>query len=88
MNDSLIFHTSDIIQNFPNTMNTRWHEGKRVGVAEKTQNDWSDSESCEIWTQKHHLIPVILLFDILPLKIISINVVTSWTKYPYWFISL
>jgi len=42
------------------------------------------------WTQKHRLIPVILWFafiHISPLKVISINVVTSWTKYPYWFIS-
>jgi len=51
MNDSLIFHTSDIIQNYPNTMNTRLLIGRRVGLAEKTQNDWSDSEICEIWTQ-------------------------------------
>jgi len=85
MNDSLIF------PNYPNTMNTRWHKGKRVGVTEKPQKDWSDLEIGEIWTQKHGLIPVILWFAFLhisPLKIISINVVTSWTKYLCWFISL
>jgi len=41
----------------------RGHKGKRVGVAEKPQNDWSDSEICEIWTQKHRPIPVILWFQ-------------------------
>ena len=56
----------------------------------KTQNDWSDSEICEIWTQIRS-IPVILWFAFLhisPFKILSINVVTPWAKYLYWFISL
>jgi len=55
-------------------------KGKSVGVTVKLQNDWSDSEMCEIWTQKNHTILVILWFAFLhisPFKIVSINVVTS-----------
>ena len=65
MNGLLIYHISDIIQIIQIQMNTRWHEGKIIGVAEKTQNDWSGSEICEIWTQKHRPIPVILWFAFL-----------------------
>jgi len=70
---------------------TRRQESWYIWKKTPTQNDWSDSEICEIWTQTHRPIPVILWFAFLhisPLKIISINVVTSWTKYPCWFISL
>ena len=60
-------------------MNTTWHDGKIVGVAgKKPHNDWSDSEICEIWPQKHGPIQVILWFVFLKsrhLKIISENVV-------------
>ena len=79
VDDSLIYLTADIlIQNYPNTTNARWHEVKSVDVIEKPQNDWSDSEICEIWTQNHRPIAltVILLLAVLhisPLKIISIN---------------
>ena len=55
------------------------------------QNDWPGSEICEIWTQKPRPIPSCLGFAFLhisPLKIISINGVTSWTEYPYCFFSL
>ena len=60
-------------------MNAKWHEGKIVGLIEESQNNWSDSEICEIWTQKNCPIPVILWFAFLhvsPLKIIYINIVT------------
>ena len=33
-----IFHISDIIQKYQNTMFTRWHEGTKVGVTAKPQN--------------------------------------------------
>ena len=62
-----------ILQIYPNTMNARWHEGKRVGVNEKPQNVWTGSET---WTQKKRPIPVILWFAFLHIsqfKIISIN---------------
>ena len=73
--------TADIlIQNYPNTMNARWHEVRSVNVIEKPQNDLSDSEICKIWTQNHRPIAVILWFAVLPIspfKITkSINVVT------------
>jgi len=42
-----------LIQTYPNTMNARWHEVESVDVIEKPQNDWSDWEKYEIWTQKH-----------------------------------
>ena len=44
MNDWLFLH---FWYYNPNTMNMRWHEGKRVDVTEKTQNNWSDSEICK-----------------------------------------
>jgi len=92
VDDSLIYLTADIlIEKYPNTVNARWHKAKSVDVIEKTQNDWPDSEIYEIWTQKHRPISVILWFTvlhILPLKIISINIVTAFVKYPFWFSSL
>ena len=60
VDDSLTYLTADIlIQSYPNTMNARWHEAKSINVIEKSQNDWSDSEIYEIWTQKHRRITVI-----------------------------
>ena len=49
MNELLISHTSDIIQNYPNTMNMRSHEGKSVGVAEnhRTTDQTQKSEKFE-----------------------------------------
>jgi len=92
VDDSLIYLAADIpIQNYPNSMNARWNEVKSVDVIEKPQNDWSDSEMYEIWLQKQRPITVILWFAVLhisPLKIISINIVTSCVKYPIWFSSL
>ena len=90
VDDSLIYLTADIlIQIYPTTVNARWHEVMSVDVIENKQNHWSDSEICEIWTQKHRPIPVILWFAVLPISsfkiLTSINAVTKCVKYPFWF---
>jgi len=83
MNDSLIFHTSDIIiLNYPKTMNVRWHEGKSVGVTKQNHRN-TDQAQKSVKFEHREIIQFQSFCDSL-----SINGVTSWTKYPYWFISL
>ena len=54
VDDSLINHNVDIIiQNYPNTLNARWQEGKSIDVIK--QNDWSDSEICDVWSFESQL---------------------------------
>ena len=50
----------------------RWHEGKSVGVIKTTERLISLRNVRNLWFAFLH---------IRPFKIISINVVTSWTKY-------
>ena len=70
VDDSLIYLTDDIIiQNYPNTVNARWHEVRNVDVIEKPQNDWSDSEICE----NRNIVRLQSVLHISPLKIISIK---------------